>query len=347
MVPNQKEAAQAQQTQVKAKQKEKQVKTPNLSSSSGVDIDPRYRAMTCYNCGEPGHFVCICSKLKIYFMCAILGHYMTDCLKWNKTQPVASFFGSVGRGLGFYHIDLPELETTRWLNINNCGVVVIKKGEISMFELEKELSEIFCKEWPWQVRELTSCKFLVRFPPHKKVSDIKNLPSFNLRKEGAQVGVMERIGGLDHFGELTETWVQFEGIPPKWCDWSVFAQMALSFGLLRDVDWSSLFKSFYEKVGLRIACRNPSKIPSERLFELAKKLYLVTIKVEGFEQGSEGGDESDGGDEHKGNDDEETLMTVTIWMMNLRVWILIGRWRRVLHLNHLRQNNLLIKGQKQ
>jgi hypothetical protein len=63
-------------------------------------------------------------------------------------QPVASYFGSADRGLGFYHIDLPELETTRWLNINNCGMVVIRKCEISMSELEKELSEIFCKEWP-------------------------------------------------------------------------------------------------------------------------------------------------------------------------------------------------------
>jgi hypothetical protein len=149
------------------------------------------------------------------------------------------------------------------------------------------------------VRELTPCKFLVRFPPHRKVSDIKNLPSFNLRKEGVQVGVMKWIGDLDHFGELTEAWVQFEGIPPKWCDWSVFAHMTSSFGLLRDVDWTSLFKSFYEKVRLRIACRNPSKIPGERLFELAKKKYLVTIKVEGYEQRSEDGDDSDGDDDER------------------------------------------------
>jgi hypothetical protein len=60
-----------------------------------------------------------------------------------------------------------------------------------------------------------------------------------------------------------------------------------------------LFKSFYEKVRLRIACRNPSKIPGERLFELAKKNYLVTIKVEGYEQRSEDGDDSDGDDDER------------------------------------------------
>jgi hypothetical protein len=45
-----------------------------------------------------------------------------------------------------------------------------------------------------------------------------------------------------------------------------------------------LFKSFYEKVRLRIACRNHRYIPKEKLFELSKKLYMVSIVVEGQEQ---------------------------------------------------------------
>jgi hypothetical protein len=57
-------------------------------------------------------------------------------------------------------------------------------------------------------------KFLVRFPPHKRVTNIKNLPSFNLRKEGVQVEVTEWIGEMDHFSSLSEVWVQLIGIPP-------------------------------------------------------------------------------------------------------------------------------------
>jgi hypothetical protein len=123
----------------------------------------------------------------------------------------------------------------------------------------------------------------VRFPPHRKVADIKSLPSFNLRKEGVQVEVKEWIGDLDHFSELSEVWIQLDGIPPKWCDWKVFPQMASGFRLLMEVDWSSLFKSFYERVKLKVACRSPSKIPSERLFEMDKKLYIVSIVVEGHQ----------------------------------------------------------------
>jgi hypothetical protein len=97
------------------------------------------------------------------------------------------------------------------------------------------------------------------------------------------VGVVDWIGDLDHFSELTEVWIQLEGIPPKWYDWKVFAQMTSGFGLMLEMDWSYLFKSFYEKIRIRIACRNPRKLPQEWLYEMDKRLYLISILVEGYE----------------------------------------------------------------
>jgi hypothetical protein len=41
-----------------------------------------------------------------------------------------------------------------------------------------------------------------------------SLPSFNLRKEGVQVEVVEWVGDLDCFSELKEVWIQLERIPP-------------------------------------------------------------------------------------------------------------------------------------
>jgi hypothetical protein len=134
------------------------------------------------------------------------------------------------------------------------------------------------------------------------VSDIKNLPAFNLRKEGVQVELVEWVGELDHFSELKAVWIQIEGIPPKWCDAKVFAQVASSFGLLIEVNWSSLFKSFYERVRKKIACRSPVKIPEERLFEMDKKLYMLSIVVEGLEHKDE--DKSEKGGDDLGEDDE-------------------------------------------
>jgi hypothetical protein len=36
------------------------------------------------------------------------GHYMNDCPRWKKEQPVAAYMGSAVKGLWFYHLDLPE-----------------------------------------------------------------------------------------------------------------------------------------------------------------------------------------------------------------------------------------------
>jgi hypothetical protein len=150
------------------------------------------------------------------------------------------------------------------------------------------------------------CRFLVKFPPHKRVADVKSVPSFNLRKEGVQVQVMEWVRDLSQFSELKEAWIIVEEIPPKWCDCKVFSQMASGFGLLLDVDWASLFKTFYEKVKLRVACKNPKKIPLERLFEMDKKLYLISIQIEGYEQEEASKADMDDDDwlDEFGNDDQ-------------------------------------------
>jgi hypothetical protein len=98
---------------------------------------------------------------------------MDACPAWKSDHPVAAYVGSASLGLGFYHLEILYVESTQWLNLTNCGVVRVKYGNITLAKLEGELSEIFSKEWPWQIRELKTGNFLVCFPPNKKVSNIK------------------------------------------------------------------------------------------------------------------------------------------------------------------------------
>ena len=139
------------------------------------------------------------TKPKICFLYGIPGHHMNVFPTWKSDHPVAAYVGSASVGLGFYHVEIPDVQSTQWLNLLNCGVVRVKSGVISMVELDVELSKIYDKDWLWQIRELEKGNFLVRFPPNKKVADIKNYPSFNLRKEGVQVEVLEWIGDLQPY----------------------------------------------------------------------------------------------------------------------------------------------------
>jgi hypothetical protein len=46
-----------------------------------------------------------------------------------------------------------------------------------------------------------------------------------------------------------------------------------------EVDWNSLFASFFGMVRIKIAYKDVSKITRKRMFEM-KKLYVIQFKVE-------------------------------------------------------------------
>jgi hypothetical protein len=71
---------------------------------------------------------------------------MNDCPAQKQEHPIVAYVGSSNLGLGFYHLEVPSVESTQWLNLTNCGVVRVKSGSVMLVELEGELSEIYCKE---------------------------------------------------------------------------------------------------------------------------------------------------------------------------------------------------------
>jgi hypothetical protein len=124
---------------------------PTSASLPEQVLDPRYSKLICFNCGDPGHFVGNCVKPKLCFIFNLPSHPVHLCPKWLTEHPSAAYFGSAGKGLGFYHIDVPDESETQWLNFNNCGLISVKKGSISLVELEQNFTTIFCKtrKWPW------------------------------------------------------------------------------------------------------------------------------------------------------------------------------------------------------
>jgi hypothetical protein len=73
------------------------------------------------------------------------------------------------------------------------------------------------------------------------------------------------------------------------------------------VDWNSLFSSFFGMVRVKVACKDISKIPKRRWFEMQKKLYLVQFKVEGEDGLADGGDDDGGDNGDQGNREDNGM----------------------------------------
>lgn len=130
------------------------------------------------------------------------------------------------------------------------------------------------------MRQLSEKHFLVRFPPHKKVKDLVELPSINLKKKGVSVSFEKWEGEEVAYAELQEVWVSMVGIPVNKLTWKVISQTASILGIMVNVDWHEIFRSFYEKVKVQVAVRDVSKIPPERLVEIDKELFLISFLVD-------------------------------------------------------------------
>lgn len=102
---------------------------------------------------------------------------------------------------------------------------------------------------------------------------------------------------------MEEVWVQVKGIPPKWADWWTIKDVASSLGLLSEVDWTTLFSTFFSTAKIKIKCKDPIRIPEERVYEMGGSCYLVTFTAEGVEQIDDLNEDNDGkGDDGKGDD---------------------------------------------
>ncbi|KAK1646516.1 hypothetical protein QYE76_064321 [Lolium multiflorum] len=282
------------------------MQTPS-SSGPGPVLDPKFKNVTCYNCGELGHYVGLCTRVKRCFICSKTGHHMDNCLMWYSLLPTAQYWGSANPGLGFFHVDVEGPEAVQWLNMDNVGIVVIKEGEISAEELEKSFNDMWKVNWFWQIRQVGPKKFLVRFPPSKRIKELVEYPSINLKKEGVVIYFENWEGETEPFEEFQEIWVRIFGIPPKWLTWKTICQVSTALGVLINIDWQVIFRSFYEEVRVKVAVRDKSKIPSNKLFEMEQCFFLINFLVESDGETIEvdGDDDEDPGQSNEGDKVED------------------------------------------
>jgi hypothetical protein len=154
----------------------------------------------------------------------------------KRHHQIARYIGSSANGLGFYHIEAPELSVNPISSTRNCGVVTIEDGEIGREDLAREFSNIYKTNWPWQIRELGDWSYLVKFPLHIHVEQVISYPRFGLAKEGLTVLVTKWFDDPELVETLAEIWIQIRGLLPPWCEWNIIDQAVSVCGLLKKVD---------------------------------------------------------------------------------------------------------------
>jgi hypothetical protein len=224
------------------------------------------------------------------------------CPEWKEPQFAAQYYGSANKGLGFYHIDVAARvgRFKHWAGFDNFGVFTVEEGELGEDEIVQTLKTQIDKGWQWMLLKMDDYRYLVKFPPHIKVERkvLGKATFFYLKNEEVMASLRVWNGDIEPVGQLEEVWVQITGIPPKWCDWITIKEIASSLGKLCEIDWQTLFSSFFSVVRVRIKCKDPRAIPEDRVMELDDQLFLIHFKVENVEL------EESAPPEEKGKEDE-------------------------------------------
>jgi hypothetical protein len=105
-------------------------------------------------------------------------------------------------------------------------------------------------------------------------------PRFGLSREGVTVNVCTWEDDPEPMEFLHEVWMHIRGLLPPWCEWNIIDQVVSVCGLLKEIEWQSVFRNCAEVVRVKIVCREPSKVPAGRLFNFHGKLFQLQFSVE-------------------------------------------------------------------
>jgi hypothetical protein len=82
------------------------------------------------------------------FICKATTQPVDECHVIKRPPQIAKYIGSATTGLGFFHIETPDLVVNPVATTKNYGLVRIEEGNITKSELAKEFAWIYRTNWP-------------------------------------------------------------------------------------------------------------------------------------------------------------------------------------------------------
>jgi hypothetical protein len=65
----------------------------------------------------------------MFFICKATNHVVENCPVRKRPHQMPKYVGSAATGLGFYHIEIPEVVVNPVASTKNCGVVLVGVGK--------------------------------------------------------------------------------------------------------------------------------------------------------------------------------------------------------------------------
>lgn len=142
--------------------------------------------MTCYRCGEPGHFLVECTA-ELCDLCLKPKHGSGECPLLLGPKPAVTIYGVCYPELMFFESPHTTSVTPR-MESSRTGVVKVTRGSMTEVQVVQQLRELVSASFQWAPVRLEDQVFRVDFPTRE---DLARLLKFGLCKVPNNTCVLE------------------------------------------------------------------------------------------------------------------------------------------------------------
>ncbi|XP_062193487.1 uncharacterized protein LOC133896859 [Phragmites australis] len=258
----------------------------------------------CSRCSRRGHLVAECPMPLFCEICESKTHVTHKCPLLKATKPVAHSVGYGVKGLGFFHIPVPEKEMRKNKSEVAWALASVKGGSMSVPQVIAELERLVPVKWAWEVKEQGIDAFLIAFPNEVERHRMVEFGILTVKyPAGVQLQFDEWGADDEAKFQLPMIWVQVGGIPKELRTFPILWSVGTVLGATQKVDM--VFTRNNDMARILIAVLDPSLIPDTLEVVFGSCLYSIYFMVEKGDSVTAGGRGVNGDGNDRMDDDEE------------------------------------------